>query len=166
MSPPYERCILEEPPGYLLCPITRMMFREPVVVSSGKTYDRDAIKKWLRCHNTCPETRSKISNLLTPNLLVRTMVIEWLEKNPGRIPEGWKCRKMRQLRPVRLRFKKKRPLPPTAAVPNPLASVLSREMLSVTEEVDDRLDLIPRGLGLRDTHEDEFAFDSDALMEA
>lgn len=94
------------------------------------------------------------------------MVIEWLEKNPGRIPEGWKCRKMRQLRPVRLRFKKKRPLPPTAAVPNPLASVLSREMLSVTEEVDDRLDLIPRGLGLRDTHEDEFAFDSDALMEA
>ncbi len=78
------------------------------------------------------------------------MVIEWLEKNPGRIPEGWKCRKMKKLRPARLRFKKKRPPTPTA----------------VAEEVDDRLDLIPRGLGLRDNHEDEFAFDSDALMEA
>ena len=32
---------------YLICPITREMFKDPVLVSDGYTYDRDVITIWL-----------------------------------------------------------------------------------------------------------------------
>jgi hypothetical protein len=37
------------PPPALLCPITLSLFRDPVVATSGHTYERSAIKKaWRR----------------------------------------------------------------------------------------------------------------------
>lgn len=41
----------------LLCPITNALMRDPVVVSSGHTFERRAIQKWMDAHRTKRITR-------------------------------------------------------------------------------------------------------------
>lgn len=47
-EPGAQRCRLQEEPHALLCPITRVMFRDPVVLcATGFTFERQAIEEWL-----------------------------------------------------------------------------------------------------------------------
>ncbi|KAK9069038.1 hypothetical protein SSX86_013154 [Deinandra increscens subsp. villosa] len=61
------------------CPISKEIMRDPVIISTGKTYDRASIQKWLKAGNrTCPETQQVLSHtILTPNHLVRDMITQW-----------------------------------------------------------------------------------------
>ncbi|KAK1426921.1 hypothetical protein QVD17_15601 [Tagetes erecta] len=61
------------------CPISNEIMRDPVIVSTGKTYDRPSIQKWLKAGNrTCPKTQQVLSHtILTPNHLVRDMIAQW-----------------------------------------------------------------------------------------
>lgn len=47
-----------QPPDMFLCPISREVMRDPVVlVETGQMYDRLSIKEWFKMgHNTCPLT--------------------------------------------------------------------------------------------------------------
>ncbi len=38
----------------LTCMITMQLLVDPVVVSSGHTFERHAIERWIRAHGTCP----------------------------------------------------------------------------------------------------------------
>lgn len=79
----------DEEPEHLCCPITREMFRDPVTVSSGHTYERGAIFEHLRKDNLDPLTRENLSDSrLVASWTVRKCVEEWLRKNPNRAPEG------------------------------------------------------------------------------
>jgi hypothetical protein len=48
-------------PQNLCCPITFTPFTQPVVVPSGKTYNRKDLKLWVDEHGTCPLTTKDIS---------------------------------------------------------------------------------------------------------
>lgn len=70
-------------PSYFRCPLSLELMSDPVIVSSGQTYDRVAIQKWLD-HGlvTCPKTRHKLShNNLIPNYTVKALIENWCREN-------------------------------------------------------------------------------------
>ncbi|CAM8985169.1 unnamed protein product [Rhodiola kirilowii] len=70
-------------PEEFICPLSKEMMKDPVVVSTGKTYDRASIQEWLKAGNqTCPSTQQVLSHrLLTPNLVVRDLIEKWFKRN-------------------------------------------------------------------------------------
>ena len=93
------RRLHEDEPDDLLCPITGVMFRDPVVLpASGITFERRAIEEWLSKGNlTCPVTRVEVASdngVLLTNFTARGSVERWLRENPDRTPEDWNTREM------------------------------------------------------------------------
>ncbi|KAF8396372.1 hypothetical protein HHK36_017989 [Tetracentron sinense] len=71
-------------PRYFLCPISLQIMRDPVTVSTGITYDRKCIERWIFSSkkNTCPITKQVLSNTdLTPNHTVRRLIQAWCTLN-------------------------------------------------------------------------------------
>jgi hypothetical protein len=60
----------------MICPITRQMMRDPVVLCDGHSYERTAIREWFgRGRDTSPVTGLRLKNLhLTPNVALRKAV--------------------------------------------------------------------------------------------
>ena len=78
-------------PDALVCPITQELMTEPaLVVTSGRTYQRGALLRWVREHGTDPLQRnaSLRESDLAPNLAVRQMVEDYARaKNGGSLPD-------------------------------------------------------------------------------
>ncbi|KAL5060382.1 hypothetical protein RYX36_031986 [Vicia faba] len=72
-------------PTYFLCPISLEIMKDPVTVSTGITYDRECIEKWLFSKNnkTCPITKQLLSDYthLTPNHTLRRLIQAWCTLN-------------------------------------------------------------------------------------
>ncbi|XP_047313466.1 E3 ubiquitin-protein ligase PUB23-like [Impatiens glandulifera] len=72
-----------EIPSYFLCPISIQLMRDPVTISTGITYDRESIEKWLFTFkkSSCPVTKQPISGRdsdhLTPNHTLRRLIQAW-----------------------------------------------------------------------------------------
>ncbi|KAL0459996.1 UNVERIFIED_CONTAM: E3 ubiquitin-protein ligase PUB23 [Sesamum latifolium] len=69
-----------EIPCYFLCPISMQLMKDPVTVSTGITYDRENIEKWLFSCNktTCPVTKQDLSSTdLTSNHTLRRLIQAW-----------------------------------------------------------------------------------------
>ncbi|KAG0448264.1 hypothetical protein HPP92_027901 [Vanilla planifolia] len=68
-------------PAQFLCPLSSSIMRDPVVLSSGQTFERGYIQEWLRNGNrTCPKSDQVLSNTnLIPNHLLRHIISEWCE---------------------------------------------------------------------------------------
>nr|GMD41645.1 E3 ubiquitin-protein ligase PUB23-like [Ipomoea batatas] len=70
-------------PPYFLCPISLEIMKDPVTVSTGITYDRENIEKWIFSgkNNTCPVTKQGIldgdGGELTPNIILRRYIQSW-----------------------------------------------------------------------------------------
>ncbi|KAL6527918.1 hypothetical protein OROMI_029729 [Orobanche minor] len=87
-----------EIPCYFLCPISMQLMKDPVTVSTGITYDRESIEKWLLISSpmnknrinaaTCPVTKQVLINPdLTPNHTLRRLIQAWCTLNSiERIP--------------------------------------------------------------------------------
>ena len=88
---------LDAEPEELICPITRNMFRDPVmVVDSGHTYERSAILSHFE-HNGAkdPLTGLALSSKKVMTIwAVRQIVQAWLDKHPGVTPDGWDSREL------------------------------------------------------------------------
>ena len=88
---------LDDEPEELLCPITRTVFRDPVMVcDSGHTYERSAILSHFgRNGAKDPLTRRALSSTkVMPNWAVRKFVQAWLDKHPDVTPDGWDSREL------------------------------------------------------------------------
>lgn len=74
-KPPPEAVI---PPDFR-CPISLDLMRDPVVVATGQTYDRDSIKLWIDSgHATCPKTGQTLAHTeLVPNLGLKNLIAMW-----------------------------------------------------------------------------------------
>ena len=84
-------------PDMLLCPITRTMFRDPVmVVDSGHTYERSAIESHFQCNGAKdPLTGLSLSSArVMTNWMARQIVQAWLDKHPDVTPDGWDSREL------------------------------------------------------------------------
>ncbi|XP_057534682.1 U-box domain-containing protein 9 [Amaranthus tricolor] len=68
-------------PPEFRCPLSKQLMQDPVIISTGQTYDRPFIQKWLKAgHRICPITQQVLSHsLLTPNYLIREMIAQWCE---------------------------------------------------------------------------------------
>ncbi|KAH6772972.1 plant U-box 9 [Perilla frutescens var. frutescens] len=79
-------------PEEFKCPLSKELMRDPVIVSTGKTYDRPFIQRWLKSGNrTCPETQQVLSyTSLTPNHLIRDMIMQWCKNHGIKLPESIK----------------------------------------------------------------------------
>ncbi|KAJ0871558.1 putative U box domain, armadillo-like helical, Zinc finger, RING/FYVE/PHD-type [Helianthus annuus] len=73
-------------PADFRCPISLDLMRDPVVVSTGQTYDRASITLWIESgHTTCPKTGQTLAHTETiPNLALRNLIVMWCREH--RIP--------------------------------------------------------------------------------
>ena len=118
-EPVAQRARLEEP-DHLLCPITREMFRDPVMVmESGHTYERAAIEQHLRNDRTDPLTRDRIRGAPMTNMGMRKAVQAWLDENPSVTPDGWTTREMPPPQPRGATTSTRRPAPAPTLSPDP-----------------------------------------------
>ena len=87
----------EPEPEVLSCPITRTMFRDPVmVVESGHTYERSVILAHFRRNGAKdPFTRRALSSTkVMTNWAMRNVVQAWLDGHPDATPDGWDGREL------------------------------------------------------------------------
>ncbi|KAJ0963629.1 hypothetical protein J5N97_028751 [Dioscorea zingiberensis] len=85
-------------PDDFRCPISLELMRDPVIVSTGQTYERSCIQKWLDAgHKTCPKTQQNLSHMaLTPNFVLRSLIAQWCEANGVELPKKQgRCRDKR-----------------------------------------------------------------------
>lgn len=70
-------------PDEFRCPITLDLMRDPVIVSSGHTYDRTSIAQWINSgHHTCPKSGQRlIHTALIPNYALKSLVQQWCHDN-------------------------------------------------------------------------------------
>lgn len=99
-----------EPPDEFVCPITQRLMRDPVTLEDGHTYEREAIRDWLRTHRTSPKTREPVCTI-TPNRALKGLIERWtarerplgrsrlsvpvtiaLTRKNGRIDQTWACK--------------------------------------------------------------------------
>ncbi|VFQ91015.1 unnamed protein product [Cuscuta campestris] len=66
-------------PADFRCPISLDLMRDPVVVSTGQTYDRSSISLWIQSgHNTCPKTGQTLTGgQLIPNVALKRLIAMW-----------------------------------------------------------------------------------------
>ncbi|QHO27257.1 hypothetical protein HN51_024228 [Arachis hypogaea] len=70
-------------PDEFRCPISLDLMRDPVIVSSGHTYDRNSIAQWINSgHHTCPKSGQRlIHTALIPNYALKSLVQQWCYDN-------------------------------------------------------------------------------------
>ncbi|KAK7247208.1 hypothetical protein RIF29_42085 [Crotalaria pallida] len=66
-------------PKDFCCPISLDLMCDPVIISTGQTYDRRSISRWMEeGHCTCPKTGQLLAhNRLVPNRALRNLIMQW-----------------------------------------------------------------------------------------
>ncbi len=64
-------------PVDFLCPITNKIMRYPVTASDGIVYEKRAISDWLQSSKLSPVTRQPITDLLWPDVELKSKIKEW-----------------------------------------------------------------------------------------
>ncbi|KAL5170808.1 U-box domain-containing protein 20 [Glycine soja] len=70
-------------PNHFRCPVSLELMTDPVTLSTGITYDRVSIEKWIEGENrTCPVTNQVLTTFdLIPNHAIRMMIQDWCVQN-------------------------------------------------------------------------------------
>ncbi|KAF9664133.1 hypothetical protein SADUNF_Sadunf17G0124500 [Salix dunnii] len=70
-------------PRHFCCPISLDLMKDPVTLSTGITYDRESIEKWIEDGNlTCPVTNQVLASYdQIPNHSIRKMIQDWCVEN-------------------------------------------------------------------------------------
>ncbi|KAK9068804.1 hypothetical protein SSX86_012920 [Deinandra increscens subsp. villosa] len=69
-----------ELPQDFRCPISMEVMKEPVIISTGVTYERKNIEKWFFSYKkkTCPATMQNMQNFgVTPNHTLKRLILVW-----------------------------------------------------------------------------------------
>ncbi|KAF2290499.1 hypothetical protein GH714_014137 [Hevea brasiliensis] len=70
-------------PPHFRCPISFDLMKDPVTLSTGITYDRESIEKWIEDGNqTCPVTNQVLLSFdQIPNHFIRKIIQDWCVEN-------------------------------------------------------------------------------------
>ena len=81
-------------PDDFRCPISLDLMREPVIVSTGQTYELASITRWIEeGHSTCPKNGQKLLHTnLIPNHTLRSLITQYSDAHniPFEKPENMK----------------------------------------------------------------------------
>ncbi|KAJ6982906.1 hypothetical protein NC653_025888 [Populus alba x Populus x berolinensis] len=84
----FKQSILSDIPDEFRCPISLDLMKDPVIVASGHTYDRNSIAQWINSgHQTCPKSGQRLIHMaLIPNYALKSLVHQWCQDNnvPGK----------------------------------------------------------------------------------
>ncbi|KAF7150264.1 hypothetical protein RHSIM_Rhsim02G0148300 [Rhododendron simsii] len=66
-------------PKDFCCPISLDLMMDPVIISTGQTYDRAPISRWIdEGHYTCPKTGQMLVHArIVPNRALRNLIMQW-----------------------------------------------------------------------------------------
>jgi len=68
-------------PKDFLCPMTGLLFEDPVTLETGQTFGREAITDWFdkECTKTCPVTKKTLQFQAVPptNLILKRVIDKW-----------------------------------------------------------------------------------------
>ena len=78
-----SQSILPNIPDEFRCPISLDLMKDPVIVASGHTYDRNSIAQWINSgHHTCPKSGKRlIHTSLIRNYALKSLVHQWCQDN-------------------------------------------------------------------------------------
>ncbi|KAK8648965.1 hypothetical protein V6N13_129706 [Hibiscus sabdariffa] len=81
--------LIPVPPAQFMCRISMRLLYDPVIIASGKTFERVWIEKWFNEGNQiCPVTNTKLNQLsLTPNLAMKDLISKWLLRHGINVPQ-------------------------------------------------------------------------------
>ncbi|KAF3433373.1 hypothetical protein FNV43_RR24475 [Rhamnella rubrinervis] len=70
-------------PDEFRCPISLDLMKDPVIVASGHTYDRNSIAQWINSgHQTCPKSGQRLIHMaLIPNYALKSLLQQWCQEN-------------------------------------------------------------------------------------
>ena len=74
-----EKLSKVEIPSNFLCPISKEIMLNPVTTSSGFTYEKENIVKWMNDKKTDPLTREIISKKLYKNIILKNIIEEYIK---------------------------------------------------------------------------------------
>lgn len=76
-------------PNEFICPISKSLMADPVIIASGESYERLCIQIWLQQGNRyCYKTGQSLDHQnLTPNIALRTAIQTWCAKHKVLNPE-------------------------------------------------------------------------------
>lgn len=79
----------KQPPNEFVCPISKGLMADPVIVASGESYERLCIQTWLQQGNRhCFKTGHVLDHQnLTPNIALKAAIQTWCTKHKVSIPE-------------------------------------------------------------------------------
>nr|XP_043634931.1 U-box domain-containing protein 15-like [Erigeron canadensis] len=108
-----KKCTSIAIPFEFLCPITLEIMRDPVIIATGQSYQRESIQQWLDSgHRTCPKTGLPLTHTaLAPNVALHNLILQWCKDNNYQIP-------------------KKEPPPPPKKAPSEKVSTLIQNLSS------------------------------------
>ena len=74
------------------CPITKLIFKDPVSLPSGQTYERYAIQEWFTSNLNDPITREEFDDEpnLSTNITLKNIIEDHLQKHPSLYLEQYK----------------------------------------------------------------------------
>eukprot|EP01018_Ginkgo_biloba_P011524 Gb_10627 [translate_table: standard] len=74
---------MANPPEDFKCPISLEIMSDPVILSTGQTYDRSSIQRWLEAgERTCPKTKIPLQDTkLIPNYALRSLICQWAQSH-------------------------------------------------------------------------------------
>lgn len=67
---------------YMTCPLTKLIFSDPVIALDGNFYENVAIKTYLQKNNSSPITGNKMGSMLIEAHRMKEMVNDFLTQNP------------------------------------------------------------------------------------
>lgn len=81
-------CFYLNTPEDYVCPLTGLLFEDPVTIETGQTYEREAIVQWFNKGNTtCPVTGKTLECHFVPftNSILKRMIDGWKSKHSREI---------------------------------------------------------------------------------
>lgn len=76
----------DEVQAVITCPLTQTIMSDPVIDTQGNTYERSAIETWIatRSPPTDPINRQPITNMLIPNMAIRSLIQQYFPMAGGK----------------------------------------------------------------------------------
>ncbi|CAF2247679.1 unnamed protein product [Brassica napus] len=68
-------------PEHFKCPLSLTVMYDPVIISSGHTFERMSIQKWFECNDSCPVSKRILDDFtLQSNVAMKDQISKWCSK--------------------------------------------------------------------------------------